>query len=221
MLNEVLGERRLLQADARGSLSSHDLDIFGIFMANKVGGTTSAFDLARWMNTPEGRVIMQYHSMAMTQTRVFKDEILKPAARGNIMPLLKWGSAVFMTTSAMGALTAGLYNVFGGEAPEDEPEGATGWAWHFLQVTNMTFATGYFGDLAAGMDTPEGIVPLVGTMAGPTVSTLLNTVKDLALYPSDIEKKGESDRFQRIIRREFPGLNFLSKTGNLPILEKK
>lgn len=92
----------------------------------------------------------------------------------------------------------------------------------------MVFATGMFGDIAAGMDVQPGVTPLVGTMAGPTTNSILNAVKDFGEFVGEnaiAATEGESPEdpykpIRSIVNRELPGLNMLRKAGYIPGFEE-
>jgi hypothetical protein len=217
----LIGEDRANNALVAGRLDEESLDLIGVEMANLIGGTSRPLDLAKWMSTPEGRVLMQFHSIAFNQTRVFKDLILKPAFRKegrDVRPLISWMVATGVSVPAMVALTSGMKNLFGQDPPEyGEADNAGLWAWNILMMMNMTFSLGLIGDFAAGFDTPQGVTPLVGTMTGPTVNSIASTIVDLGEFVGT----GDEDKLKNIPRREVSLLNWLAKSGAFPILEKR
>ncbi len=205
-LQDVIGAARLGADLAAGALSSPAADMFGLAMAEDIGGSTRPFKLTRWMNTPEGMVLWQFRRMAFAQTVTLKDKILMPATKGNFGPLLHWGIMVGASSWVISLMAAALAG--GGD---DKKKHKVTDAWKFVEFINNVNALGLYGDLASGMDSGNdwSETPLIGTLAGPTVAAPLHVAKDI----SDVLKHGEpvEKQIKQTIRREVPLFNRLSK----------
>lgn len=204
-LQDVIGAPRLGADLAAGALSKPAGDMFGLAMAEDIGGSTRPFKLTRWMNTPEGMVLWQFRRMAYAQTVTLKDKIFIPATQGNIGPLIQWGLMVGASSWVIALLAQALA---GGQ--DDKKKKVTD-AWKFFEFMNNVNALGLYGDLAGGFDSGNdwSESPLLGTLAGPTVSGPLHVGKDVI----DVLKKGEGvgKQIRQTVKREIPLLNRLSK----------
>jgi hypothetical protein len=208
-LDHELGSARLAKDLAAGVLSASSRDLYGLVMSDDVAGNTSPMRLPKWMNTPEGRVLFQFRRIAFDQTRVLKDKVWMPATRGEFGPFLRWAAAVGLSSYAIAALASMM--VGGDDKKEKEPNGPGAQAWAFIQYMNTCNALGMVGDMAGGLNSGDdwGNTPLVGTMVGPTLSSVLHAAKDLAY---DAPMKNDAAReLKQIAKREIPLLSKLSK----------
>jgi len=209
-LTEALGENRLAEDMAAGRFSNAARDLFGLSMSEDIAGSTRPLRLPRWMNTPEGAVLFQFRRIAFDQTRVLKDKVLIPATRGEFGPLLKWGAAVGVSSYIMATLASMLY---GDDKKKKKPSGAGQEAWAFVEYLNNVNALGLYGDVSLGLNSGDdyGDAPLVGTMLGPTLSSVLHAAKDI-LWDAP-HKNDAGEELKQIAKREIPFLGKLAKWG--------
>ncbi len=214
-LAQVVGPERLSESLQAGRLTQDAEDIFGVGMTEAINGTTRPFDLPKWMNTPEGTIAGQFRRLALRQTVVWRDEILKPAKRGNFAPLLRWAAAAGMTTPIVALLSAGipvgLAYMLGGDPEEKEPKemAPAEEVLHFANTMNML---GLYGDIAAGLNSGDdfGDAPLFGTLAGPTAGSAAHLLKDV-VYDFGIKGEDPGKQMNQILRREIPFINVLTR----------
>lgn len=207
-LQHELGAERLAKDMAASQLSPASRDLYGLAMSDDVAGSTSPLRMPRWMNTPEGRVIFQFRRIAYDQTRVLKDKVWLPTTRGEFGPFLRWAAAVGLSSYVIASLTA---MIKGDDDKQDKEKGPGAQAWAFMQYLNTANALGMVGDMASGINSGDdwGNTPLVGTMVGPTLSSVLHAAKDLAWDAP--HKDGAGPEFKQIAKREIPLLSKLSK----------
>lgn len=217
LLSDYLGADLLSACYDAGALSREAEDQIGLMMAERINGTTRAFDLPKWMNTPEGSVAYQFRRLAFRQTVVWRDMVIKPMTKGDYGPFVRWATAAGITTPLIAALAASMPMALAmlmGSDPTEYEEKEKSIPLQLLEWVNIMNLLGLYGDIAAGMDSGDdfGEVPLVGTFVGPTASTALHTLKDVGY---DFLLKGESPGKQvnQVLRREVPFVNFLIKTG--------
>jgi hypothetical protein len=208
-LQHELGGDRLAKDLAAGALSSASKDLYGLAIAEDIAGSTRPMRLPRWMNTPEGTVIGQFRRIAFDQTRVLKDRVFLPATRGQFGPLVRWGAAVGVSAYVIAALASMLNG--DDDKKKKEKDGAGQMAWAFIEYVNNVNALGLWGDMAGGLNSGDdwGNTPLVGTMVGPTLSSVLHAAKDI-FY--DAPQKGDAaPELKQILKREIPFLSKLAK----------
>lgn len=73
-----------------GKLTADDVVIAANRMSELTQFKPNVLNVPRYWKTPLGRVAMQFKSFAFMQTRFFVDEVVKEAANGNIMPLMRF-----------------------------------------------------------------------------------------------------------------------------------
>jgi len=215
-LSSVVGEERLVADLSVGVLSKETSDLFAAEAAHDVAGTARPMKLSPFLSTAEGKVIGQYRRIAFQQSVVLKNKILKPALRGNIMPLMRWGAAVGLGAPAIAALAAAIY----GERDEDDMSNYGEEAWALMKFINQINSLGLFGDLAASYEhgTGWGETPVVGTFVGPTISTIINMTTDIS---SGITKDRDAeDIIGDILKKEFPGIPAFGKIADIEALQK-
>jgi len=205
-LSHHLGEARLAAAVQRGSLNETDMDLYGLQMADEVGGSVRPFNQPGWMNTPEGSVVAQFRTIAFDQSTKMRDRIIKPALKGDFVPLMQWAAMVGMTSWGV-AYLAGMMQ------GDDDKKKEVSAAWRMFEFVNMTNALGLVGDFAYSMERGDdwgGTRRVIGTMFGPTGSSMYGLGQNLFLQPF---KKGTSqvEGVKATIRTEIPLLGKLAK----------
>lgn len=212
-LTDELGGKRMGAELMDKKLSQASKDLYGLSMADNIGGSTRPMNLPRWMNTPEGTILGQFRRVAYDQTRVLKNKVFAPARRGDFGPLMRWGATVGVSLYVLAQLKSMVYG-----SPEDDDKKkertAGQQAWDFMQYTNGVNAFGLWGDIANGINSGNdwGDAPLLGTIAGPTLSSVLHIVKDIYLdAPNDKKARGLGPELKQIARREIPLLGHLAK----------
>jgi len=128
-------------------------------------------DLPGWVDSPGGKLVAQFRTFSYNQSKFFSNEILKPAAKGDLQPLarllaaLPVGYALYETKRAIAG------------RPEEENQGRKG-----LE------AFGNIGGAGLAVDLFRGLVPLngkylspdrftsmaAGTIGGPAVGNLVD-----------------------------------------------
>lgn len=88
---EELGKLGINPAEAigRGSLSLDDLYKAGQLMTKRTQFKTGTADLPIFATSDLGKVLYQFKSFSFKSAQLFKDEIVKEAARGNFAPLVR------------------------------------------------------------------------------------------------------------------------------------
>jgi soluble lytic murein transglycosylase-like protein len=134
-------------------------------------------DLPGWADSPGGKLVAQFRTFSYSQGKFFSNEILKPAAKGNLMPLAR-----LLASLPVGyALYEGRRTIDG--RPEEDSQFRKGME-----------AFGKVGGAGLALDLYRGIFPLnnkylppdrrvamaVGTVGGPSVGTATQGVAALS-----------------------------------------
>ena len=130
-------------------------------------------DLPGWADSPGGKLVAQFRTFSYNQGKFFSNEILKPLAKGNIMPLGRLMAAL--------PLGYGLYEVrrkIDGR-PEEENKAKVG-----LQSFQKIGGAGLVFDIYQGLN-PVGskylpsdrrVTMAFGTIGGPSIGTAGNAI---------------------------------------------
>jgi hypothetical protein len=216
LLTYYLGEERLMKDLAAGKLSSASSEMMAVQASNEMAGSVRVMNLSPYLSTNEGRLTGQFRRTAFHQQVVVKDKILLPAMRGNPLPLFKLCASLGIAVPSMIALYAAVY----GEKDEKEMSTPGHYARQTLEYVNMVNSLALYGDVAASIEhgTGWGEVPVVGTFAGPTVSTVLNTMTDVVKGTE--EQSFEEEEVPLWLRRELPILRQFGKITEIEYLQK-
>jgi hypothetical protein len=98
------------------TLTEQDLKGAAYEMTRKTQFKVDSLDIPPAWKTPLGRLVTQFKSFSFAQTKFIRDEIVKEAAKGNIMPLLRF------VPLAVGASLGSQYvrNILTGRDPQDD-----------------------------------------------------------------------------------------------------
>lgn len=158
---------------ARGTgLSEDELKLAGYKMSHIVLGGRTVLDLPPvWKTTTAGRLLTKFKPFFFLQTKFIKDQILKPALRGDMRPLI-YASIAY---PLLGEAVADMKTIAKGKSLDDRPQevldrvidniatvGGFGMAadvmntaWTGGQATTLEFLVGpYFSDLAHAINFP-------------------------------------------------------------------
>lgn len=134
-------------------------------------------DLPGWVDSPGGKLVSQFRTFSYNQGKFFSNEILKPAARGNLMPLgrmlaaLPLGYALYETRRAIDG------------RPEDEDKLKVG-----LQSFSKIGGAGLALDIYQGLNPVGGkylpsdrrVTMATGALGGPAVGQAASLVGGLS-----------------------------------------
>ncbi len=151
-------------------------------------------DLPGWVDSPGGKLVAQFRTFSYSQSKFFSNEILKPASKGNLMPLARL-LAVIPAGYAMAEVKRVLNN-----RPEEDNKARKG-----------IEAFGNVGGAGLAVDMFRSMVPLnnkylpadrrvsmaVGTFGGPTAGAaaeLVGAVSEVAQRKNVPEKGLESNK---------------------------
>lgn len=146
-------------------------------------------DLPGWVDSPGGKLVAQFRTFSYAQGKFFSNEIMKPAAKGNLLPLAR--------LLAVMPVGYGLYEVrrrIDGRPEEDS------------KVRQAIEAFSKLGGAGLAVDLFRGVVPLnnkyvptdrrvsmaVGTVGGPAVGAATQLIGGLseAIQRKNIPDKG-------------------------------
>lgn len=169
-------------------------------------------DLPGWASSPGGKLVAQFRTFSYNQSKFFSNEVLKPAARGNLLPLGR----------LLAALPTGyaLYEVKRNIAgrPEESNQGRKG-----LEAFSNVGGAGLALDIFRGMVplngknlTPDRAVSMaVGTIGGPTAGLGATAVGDVAN-----SVQGRFTQTGRDLLRQIPIVGTAVQNRVLPYQEK-
>jgi hypothetical protein len=149
-------------------------------------------DLPGWADTPGGKLVAQFRTFSYNQGKFFSNEVLKPLAKGNVMPLarvmaaLPLGYALYETRRMIDGRPEEENNVKKGLASFQKIGGA-GLALDIYQQLNPVGSKYLPSDRRVSMAT--------GALGGPTVGTLSNMVGSIS---EAIQRKRTPDDESRL-----------------------
>src|SRR5258708_6812319 len=160
------------EALERKSLNDDDLLRAGYKMAKIVLGGRSVLDLPPiWRNNWAGRILTMFKPFFFNQSKFFKDQILKPALRGNIKPLL-YASIIY---PALGEAVVDLKNFVRGKNQDERPDWNRFPADRVLENLSNVGAFGVATDVMNSMTTATPTTTyqlLTGPVVGDAVDAI-------------------------------------------------
>lgn len=130
-------------------------------------------DLPGWVDSPAGKLVAQFRSFSYSQSKFFSNQVLKPLAKGNVMP-----AARLLAALPLGYASYEAKRRLNGRPEENNPERLV------LEAFNSVGGAGLPLDIFRGLVplnnkslTPERRVSMaVGTFAGPAAGTVAELV---------------------------------------------
>ena len=175
-------------------------------------------DLPGWADHPAGKIVAQFRTFSYNQSKFFSNEILKPAAKGNIAPLTRF----------MAAFPIGYGLMEARQLLDNRPEGQdkTG----MEQFRDYLEAFGKTGGAGLALDIPRGLIPLTGkytpperivsmatgTLGGPSVGMASEAIGSVA---NAIQ--GKTDQLQRFGMRQVPVIGNRIQNTLKPYIKKE
>ena len=195
----VLGEDRFKRDLMAGKMSDASADLMALEVSDSIIGNTRSLKLPYWASTPEGSVLAQFRRVAYVQTVTLYEKVLKPATRGQVGPLLRWGAMCGVSYVALQYMMSMLMG-------DDEDQKR---AFSIAEFIGNTNALGLYGDLAEAVERGK----LLEWMAGPTAGTAKN-VGQAGMHVLGGEDVG--DEIKSLVRKEAPALKREELFGMVP-----
>lgn len=154
-------------------------------------------DLPGWTASPWGKLLTQFKSFAYNQTAFMEREILEPAVKGNISPLVRFLAIGIPTGAAIGETR----RVLQFRDKEEDPKK------RILNAFNQVGGTGLAGDVYRGFF-PSGrenltadrrVTLALGSLTGPTVGTAIEGLGSAAQA-----SYGDTESLKRFAVRQTP-----------------
>lgn len=180
-----------------------------------------AQDLPGWVSSPGGKLVAQFRTFSYNQSKFFSNEILKPAAKGNLVP----------TGRMLAALPLG-YTIYETKRVLNNREETDGNVRKGIEAFGSIGGAGLVVDIFKGMqplngkylDSGRRVSMAVGTFGGPAASTaadLVGSISD-AVQPKNIPENNPTLEGKAGIRKgdEYFDATQLSRFGmrQIPIV---
>lgn len=136
-----------------------------------------AQDLPGWVSSPAGKLVAQFRTFSYNQSKFFSNEILKPAAKGNLLPL----------TRLLAALPVG-YAIYETKRVINNREETDGTGRKVLESFGSVGGAGLALDIFKSMvplngkylDSGRRVSMAVGTFGGPAASTAADVIGSIS-----------------------------------------
>jgi len=196
-----IGAEKLL----KGKLTQDDLLLAANKMAERTQFKIDPLDVPPSWKTPVGRLLTQFKSFNYMQTKFVRDEIIKEATKGNLLPLMR-----FVVIAPLASYLAyKVKNKLTGVSETDPNKGALDlrdwdkWAKAIGTIPTDLISQGQF--LGKTLTT-DYLTPLqkgarvAGSVAGPTAGEIGNLIAGLESIPRR-EEAGKADPYLLLERQ--------------------
>jgi hypothetical protein len=166
-------------------------------------------DLPGWTSSPWGKVVAQFRTFAYNQTAFIGRELIQPAMKGNIKPLIRF----LVYGLPIGAAEVEVQNFLRNRPDEEDPVQA------IRQWYQRVGGIGVLGDILSGMAPPNTkylpaeryALQAAGTMFGPSMGTYLEGVGSVATA-----LQGKPEGIERWALKQIPVVGPTIKNTLLP-----
>jgi len=163
-----------------GNLTEDEMLMAANRTARRTMGGAEPLDQPLFMTNRHYKFLTQYKNYISFQLKFFKDEVVKEAARGNIVPMAR----AFTAAQGFGEITGGVNTLVTGRKRPDWETDPAG------RMLSNLLATGSLGLLASTIQADDygGQAAVAATMAGATVSDIAKGIHaGLAMYKKDLK----------------------------------